>query len=110
MITPADYEQLVINSYGIDDIIKTIDSEIVRYASMRQFSWVHLIINEEYPVYVRNEIGKEYTRAGWYQFYHRTSGEKNERYGITTFILTTKETDPLFREAFMKNGDEYIMV
>ena len=86
MITPNQAEQLKNEKYNYDKLESEIDESIKRHSGFYPYETASLM--DELPVDVRNNIAKRYYDAGWNYIYHRTSGENNEKPGITTFIFS----------------------
>lgn len=88
MITPKELENYNVNLEKIED---EIDESIKRFHGWCK--WEEAIIDNEYPVSVRNAIGQKYKDAGWKYVYHITSSEHGERPGLTRFIFSTEKLD-----------------
>ena len=91
MITPNDLREFEIEQCDFDKIEKDVDEEIKK--NHGQLKWEEAILDEEYPLSVRNEIGKRYINAGWNYVYHQTSSENDERPGLTHFIFSEEQIE-----------------
>ena len=86
MLTPKDIRDTEIKQYDFDKLEKDIDESIKRYHGI--YEWEEAILDKEYPLSVRNEIGKRYMENGWKYVYHQTSSENGERPDLTNFVFS----------------------
>jgi len=86
MITPNDIREIEIEQCDFDKLEKDIDNSIKSNHGI--YAGEEALLDKEYPLSVRNEIGKRYMENGWKYVYHRTSSENGERPGLTSFIFS----------------------
>lgn len=86
MITPEEAKKIVNKRYNLDTIEGIIDREIRE--NHGQYPWEDVIMDEELPISIRDELAKRYARAGWEYVYHHTSGENEEKPGLTEFMFS----------------------
>lgn len=86
MLTPDDMRKIEIKLYDLEKLEKDIDESIKN--NHGDYEWEEAILEMEYPLSVRNEIGKRYMKKGWKYVYHLTSSENGERPGLTSFIFS----------------------
>lgn len=90
MLTPDMMDGLVISQANIDNIISAIDSEMKKEHNISEYGHtgkLHIILDKEYPMIVRDMIVERYKEAGWRTVTHRTSSENGERPGLTGFTF-----------------------
>ena len=90
IVSPDMLDSKICSSTNINDIIDKIDHELVKDHHIAQYAHngkIHIILDEEYPVIVRDLIAEKYKEAGWKLVTHRTSSENNERPGLTGFTF-----------------------
>lgn len=102
MISPNDLKNL--DTKKADELIEKIDKAIV--SNHGNFTHESALIEGEYPVEVRNKVGKMYKKAGWKYVYHQTSSENGEQPGLTHFILSTVEVPEYVVRGFIECIDE----
>ena len=86
MLTPNDIREIEIKQYDFDKLEKDIDKSIEN--NHGDYEWEEALLDKEYPLSVRNEIGKRYMENGWHYVYHQTSSENGERPGLTIFAFS----------------------
>ena len=90
MLTPKMLDGLVVSQTDVDNIISTIDNEMKKTHKLSEYGLsgkIHIILDKEYPMVVRNVIAESYRQAGWRKVTHRTSSENGERPGLTGFTF-----------------------
>lgn len=102
MIRPDDLKQMEIDQCDFEQLEKDIDEKIKE--NHGNYKWEEAIIDKEYPLSVRNEIGKRYMENGWNYVYHQTSSENDEKPGLTSFALSEVPVEHL------ENNARYIKV
>jgi hypothetical protein len=68
-----------------DKVITLIEKEFDNDSDMNYGSHVHIVIRDEYPTEVRDEVVEDYMKRGWSDVKHQTSTENGERGGLTGF-------------------------
>ena len=86
MIRPDDLKQMEIKQCDFDKLEKEIDKSIK--SNHGDYEWEEALLDDEYSLSVRNEIGKRYMKNGWKYVYHQTSSENGERPGLTLFMFS----------------------
>jgi hypothetical protein len=86
MLTPKDIRKIEIVQCDFDKLEKDIDDSIK--SNHGEYEWEEALLDKEYPLSVRNEIGKRYMENGWKYVYHHTSSEIGERPGLTLFVFS----------------------
>lgn len=86
MVTPNDIRKIKIKHCDFDKLEKDIDESIK--SNHGDYDWEEALLDKEYPLSVRNEIGKRYMENGWKYVYHQTSSENGERPGLTLFVFS----------------------
>lgn len=87
MIKPNDLEKMELEDADFEKLEEDIDNSIKSFHGW--YPWEEEIIRGEYPVSVRNAIGKKYKKSGWKHVYHQTSSENGERPGLTCFKFSS---------------------
>ena len=100
MIQPSELEAIELEKADLAKMESEIDDSIRKYHGW--YPWETAILEGEYPVSVRNEIGKKYKQAGWNFVYHQTSSENGEMGGLTCFLLSTREIEKKYVEKYYK--------
>lgn len=90
MITPKSFERA--DERRINGLIEKIDNSML--SNHGHYDYELAIIDEEFPIVLRNAVAKRYKDVGWKYVYHRTSSENDERPGLTSFIFSQKEVEP----------------
>ncbi len=91
MLTPNDLKQMEIEQCDFEQLEKDIDESIK--SNHGKYKWEEALLDKEYPLSVRNEIGKRYMENGWKYVYHRTSSENGEEPGLTSFRFSEVPVD-----------------
>ncbi len=102
MLTPNNIREIEIKQCDFDKLEKDIDESIKR--NHGNYKWEEALLDKEYPLSVRNEIGKRYMKNGWNYVYHQTSSENDERPGLTSFIFSEVPVKHL------ENSTKYIKI
>ena len=86
MLTPEKLNRVIKSEYDLKKLERMIDEKIKE--NHGNHPWEEALLDEEYPIEVRNAIARRYVKAGWYYVYHRTSSENGERGGLTYFAFS----------------------
>lgn len=89
MIKPEEIEKL--KEYDLDKIEEKIDESIKSYHGW--YPWEEAILDEEYPLHVRDALAKRYKDNGWKFVYHVTTSETGEKSGLTSFKFSMEKLD-----------------
>lgn len=90
LVTPDVLDSKICSSTNINDIIDKIDHELLKDHNISKYAHngkICIILDEEYPVIVRDLIAEKYREAGWKKVTHQTSSENGERPGLTDFTF-----------------------
>lgn len=97
IVSPDMLDSKILSGAVINDIIDKIDKELLKEHNISDYARngkIHVVLDEEYSVSVRDLIAKKYKEAGWKLVIHRTSSELHERSGLTGFTFYA----PFYRE------------
>lgn len=90
IVSPDMLDSKICSDTVIKNICNKIDLELVKERNISDYAHngkIHIILDEEYPVIVRDLIAEKYREAGWKKVTHKTSSENGERPGLTGFTF-----------------------
>lgn len=85
-------------------VINKINKALEDYASNPTNIFVEITLDYDYPMITRNEVAREFIKAGWLKVYHRSSSDNGESSIFTEFIFLTEETCDKWEKSHYKKA------
>lgn len=90
IVSPDMLDSKICSDTAVNNIVDKIDKELMEDHIISDYAHngkIHIILDEEYPVIIRDLIAEKYKEAGWKLVTHRTSSENDEPPGLTGFTF-----------------------
>ncbi len=97
MVSPKELEDKRANDYNLKLVEETIDAALLE--DYKNTSFHKIIIKQNLPASVCQEIAEKYQRYGWAFVYYSNNSEDTE---TTLFILSEKEESNFENENYKK--------